>query len=379
MSGDPAAPMPGSVPGDAHGSGVCMLLACFGGVNSAGRARRKLAERITRAGDAVLDEVVLRVDARQRARVYDPRRVMGGTLTSALTWGVFGLLTGGVASGGLWAIIGAVCGGLYAYFAEHLLSKDELRRIGRHLPGDSSAIAAFISGEDPRRVLAAAAPSDPAQASVAAIAPDLSARVLAGSAMPVDSSSAPPGGRAVPSGTETVLSMLLLRYRGERTARSEVDRNRPAHPGDPQPVHTELIFEAPEHRRLRVSDPAQGAWAFAKSDLISWGLFGVVYGLIVGLVGNHGIFSAVKDTAAAGVVCAVFGLAAGALYGLWAGRAISARRMKRIRPLMPRGTSTVLAWSEDLTKDIVGHWAEPGSERLIVRFNPVDDGVLLEV
>lgn len=145
-------------------------------------------------------------------------------------------------------------------------------------------------------------------------------------------------------------------------------------------MQTELIFEAPDHGRLKVSDPAQGAWAFAKSDLISWGLFGLIYGLIVGIVSNHGIISAVKDTAAAAVICAVFGLAAGALYGLWAGRAISARRMKRVRPLMPPGTSTVLAWSEDdLTSDAIGDWEEPGSERLIVRFNPVADGALLEV
>ena len=98
---------------------------------SAGALDRRIAE----AGDTVLDEVVLRVDARHGTRVYDPRRVLAGALTAALTWGVFGLLTGGVASGGLWAIIGAVCGGLYAYFAEHLFTKDELKRLGQHLPG----------------------------------------------------------------------------------------------------------------------------------------------------------------------------------------------------------------------------------------------------
>ncbi|MGN6795212.1 MAG: hypothetical protein ACTHJW_22725, partial [Streptosporangiaceae bacterium] len=102
--------------------------------------------------------------------------------------------------------------------------------------------------------------------------------------------------------------------------------------------------------------------------------------LIVGIVSNHGIFSAVKDTAAAGSGCAVFGMAAGALYGLWAGRSISARRLKRVRPLVPPGTSTVVAWSEEsLTQDVLGDWAEPGSEKLIVRFNPVPDGVVLEV
>ena len=113
---------------------------------------------------------------------------------------------------------------------------------------------------------------------------------------------------------------------------------------------------------------------------MSWGLFGLVYGLIVGLVSNHGIVSAVKDTAVATIICAVFGLAAGALYGLWAGRAVSARRLRGVRPLLPPGTSTVLAWSEEgLTSQVIDSWSEPGSQRLIVRFNPVSDGALLEV
>ena len=95
---------------------------------------------------------------------------------------------------------------------------------------------------------------------------------------------------------------------------------------------------------------------------------------------NNGIFSAVADTAAAGIICAVFGLAAGALYGLWAGRAVSACRLRGIRGVLPPGTSTVLAWSEEnLTQQVVDNWSEPGSERLIVRFNPAGDGVLLEV
>ena len=357
-----------------------MLLACFRGAKSAAKARRRLDQQIAGAGDTILDEVVLQVDARRRVRVYDPRRVIAGALTSALTWGIFGLLTGGVASGGLWAIIGAVCGALFAYYTEHVLTKEELKRIGGRLPADSSAVTAFVQAHDARRVLASAAPSKPAEASLAAIGGDLSARVLTGVAMPLESSSAPAGGGPLPLNRGTTLSMLIMRYRHPDAARRELTRSRPAQPKQRQEVQTELIFEAPDRGRLKVADPAQGAWAFAKSDLVSWGLFGVVYGLIIGLVHNHGIFSAVKVTAAAGVICAVFGLAAGALYGLWAGRAVSARRLKGIRALLPPGTSTVLAWSEEnLTQQILDEWSEPGSERLIVRFNPAADGVLLEV
>jgi uncharacterized membrane protein len=358
-----------------------MLLACFRGANSAAKARRHLDKQIAGAGDTILDQVVLHVDAKRRVRVYDPRRVLAGTLTAGLTWGVFGLLTGGVASGGLWAIIGAVCGGLYAYYSEHLLTKDELKRIGGRLPPDSSVLVDFIQASNGERVLAAAKANQLAEASVAVIGADLSARVLAGAAMPVESSSAPAGGGPLPLNSGTALSMLLMRYRQPGTARRELTRNRPAGDKHRQVVQTEMIFEAPDHGRLKVTDPsALGAWGFAKSDLVSWGLFGVVYGLIVGLVHNHGIFSAVKVTAAAGVICAVFGLAAGALYGLWAGRGVSARRLKGLRALLPPGTSTVLAWSEEnLTQQVIDDWSEPGSERLVVRFNPAADGVLLEV
>jgi membrane associated rhomboid family serine protease len=377
MSGNPAHPASASMSDATSQARVCLLLACFRGARTAARARRTLGRQLTGGGDSVLDEVILRVDSRHRARVYDPRRVIAGTLTSALTWGVFGLITGGVASGGAWAIIGAVCGGLFAFYAEHVLTKDELKRIGRRLPGDSSAIAAFVAAGDGRRVLASAAPCQPAQASVAAIGADLSAEVLTETG-PAGSPPAPPGG-ARPDRDGTALSMLLLRYRGDETARREQARHRPARGKDGRDVQTELIFEAPGRGRLKVSDPKQGTWAFAKSDLISWGLFGVIYGLIVGLVSNHGAFSAITDTAAAGIVCAAFGLAAGALYGLWAGRAVSARRLRSVRPLLPPGTSTVLAWSEaDLTEQILDDWSEPGSQRLIVRFNPAGDGVLLE-
>ena len=79
----------------------------------------------------------------------------------------------------MWAVLGAVCGGLYAYYTEHLLTKDELKRIGGHLPGNSSAIVAFVRGPDPRRVLSAIAAYQPATASVAAVTADLSAQVTA--------------------------------------------------------------------------------------------------------------------------------------------------------------------------------------------------------
>ena len=62
----------------------------------------------------------------------------------------------------------------------------------------------------------------------------------------------------------------------------------------------------------------------ARSDVISWGGFGLVFGAIVGVVGGGGILGFLEDGVATGIGWALFGLVAGALYGLWAGRSISA-------------------------------------------------------
>ena len=137
--------------------------------------------------------MVVEINAKRKARVHDPRRTLAGTLTPALTWGVFGLLAGGVESLAVWAVLGAVCGGLYAYYFEHLLTKDELKRIGSRLPGDSSAIVAFVRGPDPRRILSSTASYQPATASVAAVTADLSAQVYSGAAQPVKASATPAG------------------------------------------------------------------------------------------------------------------------------------------------------------------------------------------
>ena len=88
-------------------------------------------------------------------------------------------------------MLGAICGGLYAYYTEHLLRKNELKRIGGRLPGNSSAIVAFVQGTDPRRVLSATASFEPTAASAAAIAADLSARAYSGAANPLETSAAP--------------------------------------------------------------------------------------------------------------------------------------------------------------------------------------------
>jgi hypothetical protein len=50
-----------------------------------GRSR----ERLRPAGDNVLQTTILQVNGKQKATGQDPRRVLSGTLTPALTWGLF--------------------------------------------------------------------------------------------------------------------------------------------------------------------------------------------------------------------------------------------------------------------------------------------------
>jgi uncharacterized membrane protein len=164
-----------------------VLLACFDGHKRAAKARHPLSEQIKTGGAEIRDEAVFAVTAKGKARVYDPRRVVAGTLTPALTWGGFALL--GAGSGWsvlIWAVIGAVGGGLYAYYTEHLANKDQLARLGKHLPPDSSAILDYAVGATSAKLAAVAAKFDPYPLSVATISRDLSATVVAYLGLTVD-------------------------------------------------------------------------------------------------------------------------------------------------------------------------------------------------
>jgi uncharacterized membrane protein len=356
---------------------LCVLLACFEGAKKAYDVTPVLEEEFRSGGVHMLDEVVLKVSRKGRAEVYDPRRTLVGTLTSALTWGLFGLAASGGSwiSFALWALAGAVAGGLYAYFTEHLLSKSELKRIGKAMGHDTSALAIWAEAADAEVLLSMTAPLQPATASVAAIGDDLSAKVFAGAATPVESSSTDTD--QSPPANATLLNMLLFRYPGEHAARTALEAARKAGGGEPQ---VELVFESPKSGKRRVISPTTGVAAMAKSDVVSWGLFGVAYGAIVGFAGNGGLLSGIENGAVVGVLWALFGLVAGALYGLWAGRAVSARRLKGVGPLLPPDSSAILAWAEGgATERTVSALSTSEAKALTLRFNPVARGAILEV
>jgi len=67
--------------GEVAGKRLGVLLACFEGVGSASKARGPLSKQMSQGADEVLDEVVLRVNGKGKVQVYDPRRVLAGTLT----------------------------------------------------------------------------------------------------------------------------------------------------------------------------------------------------------------------------------------------------------------------------------------------------------
>ena len=80
-----------------------------------------------------------------------------------------------------------------------------------------------------------------------------------------------------------------------------------------------------------------------------------------------------------GIGWAVFGLLAGALYGLWAGRAVSARRLKGLSGLLIPGSSILLAWADGpVGQDTIDPLTASGSQRLILRFNAIEGGAVLE-
>jgi hypothetical protein len=361
-----------------RGTALGVLLECFDGIKTAGRARRSLDAQLNAQGDTLLDTVVLQVNAKHKASVHDPRRVVQGTLTATLTWGLFGLLAGGLRGLAIWAILGAVCGGLWAYYTEHLLRKDELTRIGAQLPANSSALLTFAETRDPRGVLKATAAHDPATASVAAIGDDLAARVFAGATDPIELPRSP-GPGAIPPGEAAPTSMIMLRYPDAGAAQEVVSRATPSSKQAASPIQVELVIWADSGGRRHVADPSQGVKAWAKSDLISWGLFGLVVGALAGAFGGGGVHSFVDDAVATGIGWAVFGLVAGALYGLWAGRAVSARRLKGLSGLLVPGSSILIAWADGpMRDDDIAPLAAPGSQLLILRFNSVEGGAVLE-
>ncbi len=154
--------------------------------------------------------------------------------------------------------------------------------------------------------------------------------------------------------------MLLVRFAGEHAARQALAKSNSASHEDEKAPQVELFIEANEHGRRRVVAPKTGTAAFAKCDILGWGLFGVAYGLIVGFAaGDGGVLGALDSGLVTGILWGLFGAVAGALYGLWAGRGVSARRLKGLGAFVPPDTSLVGRLGRRL--------AQPGNDRALGR------------
>jgi hypothetical protein len=356
---------------DATGKRLSMLLVCFDGHKSASRARHALDAQLRSRGDDILDIVVGEVDAKHKARVYDPRRVRAGTLIPVLTWGIFGVLTGGGLLGGvLSGLLGAVCGGVWAYVGEHALTKPQLERIGKCLQAQTSALLCFVDTRDPQGLLSVVADPAPVVASAVAVDDDMTAETLGTGQEPVDDSTTQEAGQP------TLLSMITVRYPDPATAGHIAARLEDAGKGSDAP-QVELVFSADRNGGTHVTDPHHGARFMARSNVVSWGGFGLVLGAITGALGG-GILGLVDNAIVTGAAYGLFGLVAGILYGLWAGQAITAGRLKGIRRLLRTGTSIVLAWA-DGPVDQADLFNQAGAQRLVVGFVPVKGGSRLIV
>ena len=354
--------------GDMGDLKLAFLLTCFRGVDGAGKARRPIDAELRAGGAVVLDSTVLKVSDKHKA-VYDPRHVLMGALTPGLTWGLFGLLASGWVGLAIWAVLGAICGGLYAYYAVHHASRAQLTHIGARLPSSSSALLTAAETGDPIQLLRATAGQKPTVASVASIASDLSVRVFAGAEDPAEVAHG--STEALPADKQ-LLSMIMLRYPDPAIAKQIAKRIRDTKATDAPEI--ELVIETDADHRRSVTDPTLGPAALARSSLISWGAFGVVAGAISG-AGGGGILEGGVVT---GLVWGAFGMFAGALYGLWAGRSATARRLKGIGPLLAPDTSMLLAWADGpVSPHTINALTAAESHWLVLGFTRAEGGAVL--
>ncbi|MGH1550739.1 hypothetical protein ACRAWB_16750 [Leifsonia poae] len=351
------------------GNKLAVLLACFSRTDEAGKARKQLDSELRSTGAPVLDAVVLSVDKRHRAKVHDPGRLLAGTLVPLVTWGLFGLVANGWVGVVIWAPLGALCGFLNTYYSVHHASKAELATIGKELPPESSALLLFSEVGDPGDLLAGAAKLSPTTASVVGVADDLS---VAGSTW-ASGAAVPEAGPVPRDAAAALASMIVVRYRSPGTARTIATKVKSNH-AVATAVQIELVVRTDPRGRRHVADPTFGAAAMVRSNIVSWGLFGLVVGAISGAFGG-GILRVGLLT---GIGWAVFGIFAGALYGLWAGRSISGRRLRSVSSLLPDGTSAILAWTSGPPPGpVLDALSDITSEHAIVAFVPSGSGAVV--
>jgi uncharacterized membrane protein len=287
MQGDPRADT-----GEPSDEKLGVLLACFDGRKTAGKARGGLETELRSEEGEPLDTVVVEVNEKHKASTHDPGRVRRVALSAALVWGLCGVLAAnGLASIIIWAAVGVIGGVLFSYYSMRYLSKSELTRIGSRLPAQSSALVMWVGTKDTARLLEATATQKPSAASVAAVGLDLTTRVFAGATNPVEV----PRGLADKVGDKGVMSIVLLRYPDPETAKKMASQPPAGDKGAVPTLKTATVIRCDPDGRERVSDPSFGRRALAKADLLSWGGFGLVFGALAGAIGGGGVLGFIES------------------------------------------------------------------------------------
>ena len=130
-----------------------ILLVSFDEPKKAQQVKQTLVKEIKQDGDLILDEMVMRIDEKRKVHVYEMGKAARGAAIVAVTWGAFGLLYGGLRGLVIWAVIGAICGGMYMYYVAHSLSDAELKNIARRMPPNSSVLLAFLKTSHAQQII----------------------------------------------------------------------------------------------------------------------------------------------------------------------------------------------------------------------------------
>ena len=122
-----------------------------------------------------------------------------------------------------------------------------------------------------------------------------------------------------------------------------------------------------------------GVKAMSKSDVVSWGGFGLVFGAIAGALGGGGILGIIEG-GLVGHRDRLGRLRPGRGGRLWPlGREmISARRLRGVSGLLPPSTSMLVAWAgRPVTAETIEPLATQGSKGLVLAFSTADRGAFL--
>jgi len=347
-----------------------ILLVCFDEPKRAQQVKEALGKEIKQGGDLILDEMVMRVDEKRRVYVYEMGKAARGAAVVAVTWGAFGLLTGGLRGLVIWAVIGAVCGGIYMYYVAHTLSDAELKNIARCMPPNSSVLLAFLKTSHAQQIIDSVSRYSPAASSLVTVGEGMATSVISGTSDKAEQPS--PTSTPVQAGADgdNPLSILVFRYTGHQTARQVEAELKEEWKKAGDAIQTEVMIEVDEQKKVHVYNPSTGVRAQAISSMISWGLSGLIVGVLTGLFSGGGLLGSLSSGVTLLITWGLFGIVAGALAAFVVNRAIPTSRLRKLSALMQADTSVILALVQGTyTHQMISDLSTHDAKMLIIRIN----------